>query len=162
MNNPARLAATLTFASSILLPLTVTSHISAQTAPQAETFVRTLYKTYDSKTHSGPDIIGPGAAAIFTPPLLALIRRDVRAHKGEVGKMDYDPICSCQDPDGLKLKSLHIQSDAAGKASASVRLNFPGESSPIDLTLCLIWLPQGWRIDDIECKETPSLKKYLQ
>ena len=38
----------------------------------------------------------------FSPRLAAAIAEDARLAKGEVGYLDGDPICQCQDPDGLQ------------------------------------------------------------
>ena len=37
----------------------------------------------------------------FAPQLMAAIKEDARLAHGEVGYVDGDPICQCQDPDGL-------------------------------------------------------------
>lgn len=146
-----------------LLPQATT----AQTVPQAESFVRQIYAQYHTKSRkdSGPDFLGRQATTVFSTELIRLIRLDAKnTPRGDVGKMDFDPICVCQDFDGLQLKELRIVKDDAGTATAFVTLYFgpPSDSSVVKLRLRLIWLPQGWRIDDIETKETPSLKKYLQ
>ena len=136
-----------------------------QTAPQAEAFVRSIYKQYQPKSRKdpGPDFIGRQASTVFSPALIALIRRDAKnTPKGDVGKMDYDPICVCQDPGGLQLKELRVESTSAETATAFVTLFFGGDSSVVKVRLRLVRLGQDWRIDDIETKETPSLRKYLQ
>ena len=88
-----------------------------------------------------------------------LYERSERATpKGDVGKLDFDPVCSCQDSSGLKLKDLHITMDGTGKALATTMLFFP-EPTTIEVRLSLIWTPQGWRIDDIWTKDVPGLAK---
>lgn len=139
--------------------------VEGQTAPQAESFVRNIYAQYATKSRKGPDFLGKQASAVFSTELIRLIRLDERnTPRGDVGKMDYDPICVCQDFDGLQLKEVRIAKDTEGTATAFVTLFFgpPADSSVVKLRLRLIWVPQGWRIDDIETKETPSLKKYLR
>ena len=134
----------------------------AQSNKDAEAFLRATYRQYDVKSSTGPDFTGRNALSVFTPSLVQLIRRDQKQSHGEVGKLDGDPICDCQDPDGLKLAALQITGSTAHTATAAVTLNFPSESSPTHLTLRLIWLPAGWRIDDIGTQDMPSLRKLLQ
>ena len=134
----------------------------AQTAKQADTFVRQLYGQYEHPiSRFGPSIMGKHAASVFSPGLLALIRKEEKATpSGDVGKLDFDPVCSCQDSGGLRLKDLHITMDGTGKAMATAMLFFP-EPTTIEVRLSLIWTPQGWRIDDIWTKDVPGLRKYL-
>ena len=139
----------------------------AQTPPEAEAFVRHIYAQYQIKTprNDGPDFLGRHASDVFSPELVRLIRLDVKnTPRGDVGKMDFDPICACQDFAGLQLKELRVVQNDNRTATVAVKLFFgpPSDSSVVDLRLRLIWLPQGWRIDDIETKDTPSLKKYLR
>ena len=135
----------------------------AQTAQQADTFVRHLYGQYEHpSTPDGPNIFGKRAASVFSPGLLAIIRRSERATpKGDVGKLDFDPVCSCQDSDGLKLKGLRVTMNGTGKALATAMLFFP-EPTTIEVRLSLIYTPQGWRIDDIWTKDVPGLRKFLE
>ena len=135
----------------------------AQTAQQADTFVRQLYGQYEHpSTPDGPNIFGKRAASVFSPGLLAIIRRSERATpKGDVGKLDFDPVCSCQDSDGLKLKGLRVTMNGTGKALATAMLFFP-EPTTIEVRLSLIYTPQGWRIDDIWTKDVPGLRKFLE
>jgi hypothetical protein len=136
---------------------------SAQTAEQANAFVRQLYSQYEhpSSLH-GPDILGKQAASVFSPGLLALIRKEENATPpGDSGKLDFDPVCSCQDPDGLKLTDLHVSVRGANKALATATLSFP-DSAKIEVRLSLLWTPQNWRVDDISTKEVPSLRKLLE
>jgi len=135
----------------------------AQTAQQADTFLRQLYGQYEHPSApDGPNIFGKRAASVFSPGLLAIIRRSERATpKGDVGKLDFDPVCSCQDSDGLKLKGLRVTMNGTGKALATAMLFFP-EPTTIEVRLSLIYTPQGWRIDDIWTKDVPGLRKFLE
>ena len=129
---------------------------------EADAFIRQTYKRYDTKPVYGPDYLGRAASTVFSPSLVKLIRRDQRINRGYVPTLDWDPICSCQDFGGLKLNDLQIVKGSNHQATASVTLFFSPSVTTEHLRLHLIWLPQGWRIDDIETKETPSLRKLLQ
>jgi hypothetical protein len=135
---------------------------TAQTQAQAESFIRTTYQKYGIKASTGIAFTGHNANAVFSPLLLKLIRRDQKQFRGEVGKLDGDPICDCQDSEGLRLTEVRVSKTSEHTAVASVSLLFPSDSSVRNLRLQLIWLPEGWRIDDIDTTDTPSLRKLLQ
>lgn len=118
-------------------------------------FVTALYKTYDN---SDADPLGSGARKIFSPSLLALIRAD-KAPNGEVGKLDYDPICGCQDAEGLKLLSVTVKPLSAASIHAVSRFRISATIRTVDLTL--IKTPAGWRVDDINSDGAGSLRAYL-
>ena len=136
--------------------------VQAQTVPQAETFVRQLYSQYEHPSiPGGPNIFGKMATSVFSRGLLAVMEKADRATpKGEVGKLDGDPVCDCQDSDGIKLKELHVTPTGTGKATAVASLLFPTPETR-EIRLYLLWTPRGWRIDDTGTKDTPSLRKYL-
>jgi Protein of unknown function (DUF3828) len=134
-----------------------------QSVGQARAFVRGLYAQYGHpKASDGPNILGPGAARIFSPQLLQLIRKsDRETPKGDVGVLDFDPVCSCQDPDGLGLAPLDVKAGEGGAAVAVAMLHYPDSAEDIRVELSLKWFPSGWRIDEISTKDVPSLRKLL-
>jgi len=134
----------------------------AQDIPAARAFVQQLYSAYE-RPSGGPDVLGKSATRIFSPSLLQLIRRDqAMTPKGDAPELDGDPICDCQDPDGLHLVSLAVNPVDSTHASAIATLRFPGESKPSLITLSLLATPAGWRVDDVATADTPSLRKFLQ
>ena len=69
-------------------------------APAAETpkaYMERLYAGYRNSSFNPFD----HPERYFAPRLLAAIKEDARLANGEVGYVDGDPICQCQDPDGL-------------------------------------------------------------
>ncbi len=130
---------------------------SAQTLQDARGFVAGLYGAY---RHASPDVLGARARSIFSPTLLALIRRDQRNAHGEVGALDGDPICDCQDPDGVRLAGLDLAASGPGRAVAHVRLRFAGSRSEA-MTLDLVSVQGAWRVDDVHSADTPSLVRLL-
>jgi hypothetical protein len=129
----------------------------AQSAADATRFVTGLYAAY---ARSEPDYLGRQAGRVFTPRLLALIRRDERAARGEVGALDGDPICDCQDPGGLKLTWVGVDHFHPGHAAVRVELAFPDGRRVI--TLDLAAAHGAWRVDDVHSQSTPSLVRYLE
>src|SRR5688572_4043961 len=124
-------------------------------APPAETpraFVERLYAGYRDPDYD--PLAKPGR--IFAPALVAAIREEVRLSRDEVGYMDADPICQCQDAAGLR-HSIEEIGQAAGKtATARLRLDL-GDSDRRGLTLRLVRTKAGWRIADIATSDEPSL-----
>ncbi len=128
----------------------------AQSLQSAQGFVAGLYHAYQ---RSQPDYLGHQGASVFSPRLLALIRRDERNAHGEVGALDGDPICDCQDPGGVRLTTLSVARSGAGRATARVRLHFP--DGPRALVLDLASVAGQWRVDDVHTRGTPSLARLL-
>ncbi|MEA3008687.1 MAG: hypothetical protein QOJ91_379 [Sphingomonadales bacterium] len=123
-------------------------------APKA--FVERLYAGYRD-----PDF-NPLAhpRRIFAPPLVAAIREDARLSRGEVGYMDADPLCQCQDSAGLRATIDEVGRTGATAATARVLVDFGG-SDRRDLTLRLVRTPAGWRVADIATADDLSLLESL-
>jgi hypothetical protein len=127
-------------------------------AESPEHFLRRLYAPYQ-KGRDAPNVTGRMAASIFAPPLLALIRRDQALAHGEVGTLDYDPICSCQDYDPLKSLSISVAPPVDNAAQATVSFKTLGDT--VIVRYDLVRIGDKWRIVDIETKDTPSLRELL-
>lgn len=123
-------------------------------AQQPEAFVRNLYAEY--KTHDGPS--GPRT---YSPELLRLMKVDRRrAGRGNVGKLDFDPLCSCQDAEGLQVLAIRANG-AAPHPLVSVTLKFEdGTRRQVDLKLMRIG--KNRRVEDVGTNKVPSLLHYLE
>jgi hypothetical protein len=122
-----------------------------------ERFLHRLYAPYE-RGHA-PNPTGRIAASIFAPPLLALIRRDEALAHGEVGTLDYDPICSCQDYGPLKSLTVTVTPRADNTAQATV--SFKSFNDSVTVKYELVRIGGNWRIADIVTKDTPSLRDLL-
>jgi hypothetical protein len=130
---------------------------SAQSLAQAHDFVAGLYGAYHG---DGPDYLGRQANAVFSPRLLALIRRDrARTPRGDAPSLEGDPICDCQDFEGLKLTDLKVAAAGAGRAVAAVRVRNAGATQTLKLDL--VSAAGAWRVDDVHSADTPSLAAFL-
>jgi Protein of unknown function (DUF3828) len=129
------------------------------TAASAEQFVRGLYANY---THNGKPtpFVYPDAKSIADPNMMALLKRDRDKSNGEVGAMDSDPICRCQDWEAIKVTSVHVTMEGASAANADVTMSDMGDVQKIHYSLA--WTKDGWRIHDIGAKDEPSLLSYLK
>lgn len=123
------------------------------------TFVTGLYDAYGRPP--GPDYLGKDAPAVFTPSLVATIRRVQQRNVGHVGPgLDADPICSCQDDEGLKMIALRIGGGDTMRATASVALRWPsGETGQVKLDL--VATPGGWRVADVHSTTMGSFQAAL-
>jgi hypothetical protein len=142
----------------MLLALAAACPLHAQSVQDARAFTVRLYADY---AHGEPDNLGRRADAIFAPPLLALIRKDQAATpEGEVGTLDWDPICDCQDSDGLAVGEVVVQAAGPLRSRAMVMLRFPGDASVVRLDLAAA--RGAWRIADIHTRRMPSLVAFLR
>jgi hypothetical protein len=126
-------------------------------AASARAFVEKLYSAYHG---DGPDYLGRLRGRVFSPRIVALLRRDEHlTPKGDVGALDGDPICDCQDFDISRVE-VKLGQIREGRAVAEVRfLNLKEwQTARLDL----VALGGGWRIDNIHTASTPDLAAYLQ
>jgi hypothetical protein len=126
------------------------------TAVNPRMFVERVYAGYRDPDYS--PLAKPGR--IFAPPLVAEIRKDRRLSRGEIGYMDGDPLCQCQDAAGMRPLIGEVW-ESTGKANARIQLLF-GDSDRRALELRLIWTRSGWRIADVATAEEPSLLDSLR
>lgn len=133
----------------------------------ARAFLTAVYSHYPRPisipANQSFDPTGRSAAAVFDPSTVALIREDQRLSKGEVGALDGDPICDCQDDGGLVVAMIAMRIEDANHAAATVTLEF-SHTSPRDIHILrfkLVHRLGRWRIHDIATKDTPSLRELL-
>ena len=130
-------------------------------AASARAFVLKLYSHYPSKPNAKPfDPTGKNASEVFDPGLIAAFREDARLANGEVGFIDADPLCQCQDDSGLKPKLVSVTMTGANAADVLVSLGYNGEK-PRALTLHLVPVNGAWRIYDLSMEDMKSYRADL-
>lgn len=148
------------FLVSALLCLFVATPVAAEpSAASAEQFVRGLYAQYTPHGKPVP-FVYPDAKTMADPAMMALLKHDRDASNGEVGAMDSDPICRCQDWNAIKVVSVHVTMPGKDAAAADVAFSDDGEVQKVHFAL--VWTSGGWRIHDIGAKDEPSLAAYLR
>lgn len=128
----------------------------APASPQA--FVTSLYAHYRRNPDYSP-LLRP--QDVFAPRLTAAIRRDAALAKGEVGFLDGDPLCDCQDSAGLRATVAPIGQPGPATARVSVDIHFAGNDRR-HLQLSLARVAGAWRIADVASAQEPSLLADLE
>ncbi len=164
---PKLLLAIALSAAALLRPCS--SH--AQDAASAKAFLVSVYQHYQHGA-KGIDFDGPGAGLYYHSSLLSLIRADIKANGPDnVPAVDFDPVCGCQDWDGIWDLRTEIQMASPKRvlASISFALNGPKDRASDSLRkLEFTLVPErgGWRIYDILDESDPhntfALRKLIE
>jgi hypothetical protein len=142
----------------ILISLLLAGSAAAQDLATAKTFVTGLYAAYAKEP--GPDYIGKQAKQVWSPALLALMRREAASTpEGDVGALDGDPICNCQDYK-ITAVTVSVKATDTTKARADVFFLNLGRRQLVSLDLVLVG--DRWRVDDVHSQGTPSLVALLK
>lgn len=134
--------------------------LAAIAQPEAQTpreFVESLYAAYadsDFSPFKEPN-------RIFTSRLVAALDEDLKLADGEVGYLDGDPICQCQDAEGLRATVVSVSQAGSDAAVVSVSIGLFGYE-PRPATLSLVRTAAGWRIDDVSSPDEPSLLRAIE
>jgi hypothetical protein len=95
----------------------------------------------------------------FDAELLKLYLRDIREAKGEVGRLEVDPLYYAQD---FEIKDFSISGPQITGGAARVTVDFKNIGKPHRIVYVLNRTPGGWKISDIRYDDGNSLKKILQ
>jgi hypothetical protein len=130
---------------------------AAQPTESPKAFMEQTYARYRSSSFSPlnhPD-------RYFAPRLTTAISEDARLARGEVGYLDGDPICQCQDTAGMKPRVLKVTNQGAGKASVLVLIDWQ-DSTARKARFSLVKVHGRWRIADVSSADGPSLLSALE
>jgi len=136
--------------------VTLLALAAAQTAETPRQFVTRAFAGYRSASFNPLD----KPERWFAPRLIAAIRDDAKLAHGEVGYLDGDPICQCQDPDGMRPSVVRAALHGRDQATVKVSIGWPHDK-PRPATFSLVRTPTGWRIADVSSADEPSLLKAL-
>lgn len=126
--------------------------------PPAEGPAAFIQRIYAGYSHAGYSPLSV-PEKLFSPTLTAAIRQDGAG--GEVGYLDGDPLCDCQDYERISARIMKLARPSARSASAQVHVML-GPKEARDLKLNLVLTRSGWRIADIVDPRGHSLLKELQ
>ena len=141
----------------VLLVTILTAAISSAADLSAKDLVAQLYQAHRSKHDplDETDLLG----RYFDAPLLALYLKDKREAKGEVGRLDGDPLYNAQD---IQIKDFSISAPEVSGGETRVTVRFKNLGKPARVVYALRRTGNGWRISDIRYDDGSSLKKILQ
>ncbi len=134
--------------------------LAAAAHPQAEgpkQFIARVYAAYARDNYSPLD----RPERVFAPVLVRAIREDERLAHGEVGYLDGDPLCGCQDYGKISVQVRTLKQPTKRSADALVHVDL-GIGEARDLRLKLVLTADGWRVADVGSADEPSLLGALQ
>lgn len=150
---------------SALLACLLVPASSAQSTASAKTFLQSIYARY-SKGGPGVDAGGPRAARYLHSSLITLLREDARAvGPGEVGVLDGDPLCGCQDWDGIFDLKIDVQEPRENRAEAMVSFALFKDAKPQDVRSLAITLASekgAWRVWNVVDRSDPNAEFDLR
>ena len=94
--------------------------------------------------------------SFFTPSMRRAIKRDTSGR--QIGVLNYDPLCQCQDNDGLRMVLIGVR--VRGSA-AKLRLQTGGAHDRTNMRLLALRIGREWKISDVSTAMTPSLAAAL-
>ena len=127
----------------------------------ARAFVRNLYSHYPTPADGEPFYpAGPAAPRVFDPSLVEIIRQGQRHSGGTVWPgLDADPLCDCQDDEGMTSTLMSVRATGQGRAIARVLVRFGRESHVVRLDLVAVG--REWRVRDVVSRGT-SWRQVLE
>ncbi len=121
---------------------------NAADVASARAFVRTLYDRYQ-RNGSFAVLADEEEPKYFAADTLTLLRANARLLKGEVGDIDVDPVCVCQDNDGMKATIRKLATMGKDAAHADIDLGWSSDGHITRVKMDLVREGGGWRIRDI-------------
>jgi hypothetical protein len=125
-----------------------------------EALVTELYKAHDAE--KSPFFQAEDRALVdhyFTKELAELMWKDLKASKGEVGVLDFDPLYNAQD---TEIKNFVIGKANVGGGKATVVVSFVNFEEKTRITFKLVQQDEAWKISDIQYAEGHSLLKLFK
>jgi hypothetical protein len=141
---------------------------SSGDAADAKAFVEGLYTHYtvDPKTSTWAPMDKKDDAQVFDADMVRLLAADVKAANGEVGAIDADYICGCQDWEPFSA-TITVVSATPAMAKAAADFRVFKTDQPRHLEFDLVKEKGAWRVHDIrendqtEQPPGPSLRQTL-
>jgi hypothetical protein len=95
----------------------------------------------------------------FDAELLKLYLKDKREAKGEVGRLDGDPLYNAQE---VEITEFAISAPSSSGPETRVTVHFKNLGKPTRIEYLLHRSADGWKISDIRYDDASSLKKILR
>jgi hypothetical protein len=138
----------------------VWAQTNLHTANPPTKIVTDLYRAHNGKADplkypASKKLLG----AYFEKGLLSQFLKEQSESKGEVGKLDFDPLYAAQDFD---IKDFSVALVAEQKDLAEVLASFKNIGTSEKIVFLLSPTAQGWRISDIRYSDGSTLKGILK
>lgn len=124
----------------------------------AEDFVRALYA--DVADPAFASLSGDDAPGVYSASAWAAIQAANERRGSEMGPLDADPLCRCQDPTGMTLQAVTVTQTDVDRADAAVELMQDGAQT--STTLNLLRENGEWRVDNVTPEGDPTMRDELQ
>lgn len=120
-------------------------------AADVKAFLDGLYAHYKTSKDNDFNMYGANASQVFDADMIKLLKDDTKALKGDLGVLDGDDLCDCQDFVSLKA-TVTVQSATPTTATATSAFIDTGMSDQgvRHAAFQLVKTPAGWRIHDIK------------
>jgi len=141
----------------VLLLTVLAAAISTAGDMPPKDVVAQLYKAHNSKHDPLEETALLGR--YFDPALLKLYLKDRDEAKGEVGRLDGDPLYNAQD---MEIKDFSVSAPEMVGVEARVTVNFKNLGKPTRVVFMLSRTANSWKISDIRYDDGSSLKKILE
>jgi hypothetical protein len=139
--------------------------VEATAEADAKAFLEGVYAHYKTSKNNNFQPFDGNAKEVLDADLIALFKADQKVLKGEVGAIDSDWLCDCQDFESIAA-TVSILSATPTEAKATVEFHDTqmtgDDAKPRHDTFDLVKTPDGWRIHDMGTADEPSLRKVLQ
>jgi hypothetical protein len=133
-------------------------------AADAKAFLDGLYAHYLTSNNNTFQMFDANVAEVFDADTIALLKADAKGNHGEVGAIDGDWLCNCQDFTRI-VATVTVQSATPNSATAIADYSDSGEpnSPKQEDSFDLVKVNGAWRIHDMTIKgQGPSLRTTLQ
>lgn len=137
----------------------------AKDAADVKAFLDGLYAHYKTSKGATFNMFDTDARSVFDADTIALLKADTKALKGDLGVIDGDWLCACQDFESIQA-TVTVQSASPTAAKASSDFRDTGMQDQPDRALRhddfdLVKTPAGWRIHDITTRGEQSLRTQV-
>jgi hypothetical protein len=143
---------------------TVAPAPAANDAADAKAFLEGLYAHYRSSKDNHFEPFGANEKDVFDADTVALLDQDAKAMKGEVGVLDGDWLCACQDFESI-VATINVKQASPTAATATADFSdvgMPGQGrrhADFDLSKT----GGVWRVHDVTVQgDEGSLRAMLQ
>jgi len=132
-------------------------------AADVKAFLDGVYAHYKSSNNNNFQPFDANGKEVLDAGAIALLKADQKVMKGEVGAIDTDWLCDCQDFNSI-VATVTVQSATPTEAKATSDFHDPQDTTdkPGHDTFDLVKTADGWRIHDMGTRDQPSLRKVLQ